>query len=55
MSGRQEQFFPNSEKFDPDRFREESKIDTYTYFPFSLRARNCSGQNFSLVKVYFNY
>nr|ATW72318.1 cytochrome p450 CYP3049B5 [Brachionus calyciflorus] len=50
VSGRQEEFFPNSDKFEPERFSDENKINTYTYFPFSLGPRNCIGQNFSLIE-----
>nr|UOU03247.1 cytochrome P450 3049F1 [Brachionus rubens] len=48
VSGRFDDYFQEPEKFIPERFLRESettKIKNYTYFPFSLGARNCIGQN----------
>nr|UOU03254.1 cytochrome P450 3049B2 [Brachionus rubens] len=51
VSGRMEQFFPDSKKFMPERFfMNEKEVKNYTYFPFSVGARNCIGQNFSLIE-----
>ena len=48
MSGRQENYFDEPLKFNPERFnRDLNTIKNYTYFPFSLGARNCIGQNFA--------
>lgn len=56
VSARQEHYFLDSEKFNPDRFifNESSgqytyPIQNYTYFPFSLGPRSCIGQNFALM------
>nr|QEV83790.1 cytochrome P450 [Brachionus rotundiformis] len=54
--GRNEKYFPNPEKFLPERFlkdhsfAKENKINSYTYFPFSLGPRNCIGQNFAKIE-----
>ncbi|KAI5652181.1 cytochrome p450 domain-containing protein [Phthorimaea operculella] len=47
------QYFPNPEKFDPERFSEENKhnIKPFTYAPFGLGPRNCIGSRFALCEV----
>lgn len=42
-----EDFFPEPDKFNPDRFHEENigNVKPYTYLPFGDGPRNCLGKN----------
>jgi cytochrome P450 family 9 len=47
-----EQYFPNPQKFDPERFSDDNKkkINTGAYLPFGIGPRNCIGSRFALME-----
>ncbi|KAL7019935.1 hypothetical protein ACKWTF_011309 [Chironomus riparius] len=53
MLHRNPKYFPNPEKFDPERFNDENKhkIQDFTYLPFGAGPRNCIGSRFALMEI----
>ncbi|KAJ3645281.1 hypothetical protein Zmor_022947 [Zophobas morio] len=50
---RDPQYYPEPERFDPERFSDENKtnIKPYTYMPFGIGPRNCIASRFALLEI----
>ncbi|XP_017782414.1 PREDICTED: cytochrome P450 9e2-like [Nicrophorus vespilloides] len=50
---RDPKYYPEPEKFDPERFNDENKhqIKSFTYNPFGYGPRNCIGSRFALMEI----
>ncbi|PIK62667.1 putative cholesterol 24-hydroxylase [Apostichopus japonicus] len=51
VMARMEEFFPDPLTFDPDRFKDSDNRTMYAYFPFSMGARSCIGQQFAMIEA----
>ncbi|HEY1676787.1 MAG TPA: cytochrome P450 [Candidatus Sulfotelmatobacter sp.] len=52
VTHRDERFFPDPLRFDPERFTPEAKAgrEKFTYFPFGAGARQCIGESFAWME-----
>ncbi|KAJ6634903.1 putative cytochrome P450 9f2 [Pseudolycoriella hygida] len=50
---RDPKYFPDPDRFDPERFSDENKISIVpgTYMPFGIGPRNCIGSRFALMEI----
>lgn len=50
---RNPKYFRNPHKFDPDRFSDKSQdtVNTYTFHPFGIGLRHCTGYKFALMEI----
>nr|QZM07470.1 cytochrome P450 monooxygenase CYP9EL1 [Lasioderma serricorne] len=50
---RDPKYFPNPEKFDPERFNEVNRknVDQGCYFPFGVGPRSCIGSRFAILET----
>ncbi|XP_055631745.1 probable cytochrome P450 9f2 [Toxorhynchites rutilus septentrionalis] len=50
---RDPKYFPNPEKFDPERFGKDNRANIHTgaYLPFGIGPRNCIGSRLALMEV----
>ncbi|MDG6905706.1 MAG: cytochrome P450 [Nitrososphaerota archaeon] len=43
-------YFPDPERFDPDRWKDEVKLPKFAYFPFGGGSRSCVGEPFAWME-----
>jgi cytochrome P450 len=51
VTHRHPEFWPDPERFDPDRFVGEHDRPRYAYFPFGGGPRSCIGEHFAMVEA----
>jgi cytochrome P450 len=51
VTHRHPDFWPDPDRFDPDRFTGDAKRPRYAYFPFGGGPRSCIGEHFALLEA----
>ena len=48
---RDARWWPSPDRFDPDRFAKDTKVDNFAYYPFSRGPRTCLGLHLAMMEM----